>query len=152
MKKVGFLLATMLIFSLFGCSDDDKTRDEVVVEDGKYTGTLKVDQKDGTFYTQENVSVEVTVGENDVEIKLFQVSFSERMPVALDMTISGITFTQVEEGLSITGDNIIPQALGGAFPAYLITGMTGGITPETLTFDLICGEYPLTFTGRAESN
>lgn len=116
-----------------------------------YIGTLVVDQNNGTFYTQENVRVEVAqVDETTVEIKMFQAKFAERMPLNLDMTIAGVTFRARISKIEISGDNIIPTAMGGPFPAYTITNMTGTVSASSIDFSMICGNFPLTFQGNAQ--
>jgi len=53
----------------------------------------------------------------------------------------------LSEKLLLSGDNIIPLAMGGEFPAYTITELTGEITPQTISCEMMCGTYPLTFSG-----
>ena len=148
-----WLLTAALICTLVSaCSKDDPgTEPPGDVTDGAYVGTLKVNQNDGTFYTQENVSIEVTLGETSLDIKMIQVSFSERMPIKLDMTIPGIATAETQSGFSLSGNDIIPLAMGGQFEQYIITDMTGSITSETVSFDLMCGPYPLTFSGAVQN-
>lgn len=148
-----WLFTAALVCTLFSaCSKDDPgTEPPGYVMDGAYVGTLKVNQNDGTFYIQENVSIEVTLGETSLDIKMIQVSFSERMPIKLDMTIPGIATTETQSGFSLSGNDIIPLAMGGQFEQYKITGMTGSITPEIVSFSLMCGPYPLTFSGIAKN-
>lgn len=146
MKQVKFLFIAVIVLLITAC-DDDKKNEEVTVTDGTYKGTLIVDQNDDTFYTQENVTVILNTGTDNAEIKMMQVSFSSKMPVTLDMTIPSITKAEVIDGLQLSGDNIIPLAMGGEFPRYTITGMTGKATPQVLALQFTCGEYPLTFSG-----
>lgn len=126
---------------------------DIVIEDNDYTGTLVVDQNDGTYYTQQEVNVRITFDTDDnggilaAEIKMFQVSFAEKMPMKLDMTIPGVTASATNDGITLSGDNIIPLAMGGEFPAYTITGITGEVTANAVSFGFKCGQYPLTFTG-----
>jgi hypothetical protein len=69
------------------------------------------------------------------------------MPVKLDMTIQNVAYTSTSEKISITGNNIIPIAMGGEFPAYKITNLTGEINNGTITMSMMCGSYPLTYSG-----
>lgn len=151
MKKIALLMATAALFSLTACdNDDDKTPEKVVVEDGTYKGTISVDQNDGTFYTQNDVEMKITLSADGkkAEIELFKVGFSTAMPLKLDMTIPGVTVEEVTDGLKISGDQIVPLAFGGTeYPAFTITGMEGKVTPETISFEMTCGEFPLTFSG-----
>jgi len=147
MKQLKFLLIITIAVLTGACEEKEPANDPVTVEGGTYIGTLTVDQNDGIFYTQDNVSITLEVEENSATIKMQQVSFASGMPVKLDMTIPSITVIVVPEGLLLNGDGIVPLAMGGEFPAYTIKGMTGEVTPETIYLNMMCGVYPLTFSG-----
>ena len=147
MKQLKFLLIITIAVLTGACEEKEPANDPVTVEGGTYVGTLTVDQNDGIFYTQDNVSITLEVEENSATIKMQQVSFASGMPVKLDMTIPSITVIVVPEGLLLNGDGIVPLAMGGEFPAYTIKGMTGEVTPETIYLNMMCGVYPLTFSG-----
>ena len=147
MKQLKFLLIITIAVLTGACEEKEPANDPVTVEGGTYIGTLTVDQNDGIFYTQDNVSITLEVEENSATIKMQQVSFASGMPVKLDMTIPSITAIAVPEGLLLNGDGIVPLAMGGEFPAYTIKGMTGEVTPETIYLNMMCGVYPLTFSG-----
>ena len=147
MKQLKFLMIAIIAISMSACEENVPADEEIIVKDGTYKGTLIVDQNDGTSHTQENVSVIFESEENGATIKMLQVSFSPKMPVKLDMTIPKVVTASITEGLSLSGDNIIPLAMGGEFPQYTITEMTGQATPQTISFEMMCGTYPLTFSG-----
>ena len=147
MKHLKFLLIITIAVLVGACEEKEPTDNPVTVEDGTYIGTLTVDQNDGTFYTQDNVSIVLEVEENSATIKMMQVSFAPTMPIRLDMTIPDITTVTLSEGLSLSGDNIIPLAMGIEFPIYTITELIGEVTPQTIYFEMMCGTYPLTFSG-----
>ena len=147
MKHLKFLLIITIAVLVGACEEKEPTDNPVTVEDGTYIGTLTVDQNDGTFYTQDNVSIVLEVEESSATIKMMQVSFSPKMFMKIDMTIPDITTTISSEGLSLSGDSIVPLAMGGEFTAYTIKGLTGEITPQTISFEMMCGAYPLTFSG-----
>lgn len=129
-------------------SDEGTGGKEPVVDNGTYVGTVTVDQNDGTVYTQENVTMTFEQKSGTAQIKMSQVGFSQQMPVKLDMTIPGITATETTDGLTISGDNIVPQAMGGDFPKYTIKNMTGKVTADAISFDMVCGGFPFSFKGR----
>ncbi|MDR0506323.1 MAG: hypothetical protein LBH32_05860 [Dysgonamonadaceae bacterium] len=148
MKNLNFLLIAIMALLITACNKDEPKDESIVVSEGTYVGKLTVDQNDGTFYTQENVSVVfLPETKGKAEIKMLQVSFSAKMPLKLDMTIPNITTSEISEGLSLSGDSIVPLAMGGEFPQYTITKMTGKVQPQTLSIALKCGVFPLTFSG-----
>lgn len=152
MKHTKYLLAMFLTLSLAACSSDSDDKPDpakAIADDGSYTGTLKVTESAETTFSKEEVKVKVTLLEDKVEIKMFQVSFSERMPMSIDMTIPGITAVSTSsDKLTLSGDNIIPLAFNGEYPAYTITNLSGEITPKTITLNMTCGgKYPLSYSG-----
>lgn len=141
----------MVALSITACNKTEDENPNVPVKDGSYTGTLTVDQTDGTIYTQQNVGVTFQLIDGKAQIKMSQVAFSAQMPVKLDMTIPGITTAEDPKGIAISGDNIVPQAMGGDFPQYTIKQMKGEATPTNISFTMVCGTFPLTFTGTANT-
>jgi hypothetical protein len=155
MKQVKILWMAVLTVFITACSDDknseeaagDKNEEvEIVDNNDTYIGTLVVNQNDGTFYTQENVNVVVSI-DIDAEILMKQVAFSEKMPVKLDMTIPKVSVTPISDGLLLTGTDIIPLAGVMEYPARIITDLTGELTTQSLSFEMKCGVYPLSFSG-----
>jgi hypothetical protein len=142
MKKIAGILMILLLL-IASCSNKN---DEGESKDRIYRGTVSVNQNE-VLYEQENVKVVFTLENGSVDIKMYQVSFSERMPVKLDMTISGVAATEKSGEYIITGDNIIPMAYGSEFPNYIITDMEGKFTDNAASFDMLCGVYPTSFRG-----
>ena len=141
-----FMIAAIAMFAV-ACEKNTDEDDPIKIENGTYIGTLSVDQNNGSFYTQENVSIVLELDKSSATIKMQQVSFSSGMPVKLDMTIPNVVTASQTEGLSLSGNNIIPLAMGGEFPAYTITSLTGNVTKQSISFVMICGEFPLSFSG-----
>jgi len=112
---------------------------------GNYFGTVEVDNDD-EHYVKENVEVSVTKEENGetYTIKLFRVKFAKAMPVEIDMLIQGVA---IDENGTISGDEIIPFAMGGPFEKYKINGLTGKMTEKRLEFEMVCGGYPTKYLG-----
>ncbi|MDR0565968.1 MAG: hypothetical protein LBG47_02870 [Prevotellaceae bacterium] len=154
MKNFLFLPIIIPALLLTACGKDEPAgKSATAVTDGTYSGAMHVTQNDsaGTVYTQDSVNVTFTpTADSTAEIKMVQVRFSPRMPIKLDMTIPGVTAVKTSEGLALSGDSIVPLAMGGEYPVYTITGMTGTATPQTLSFELLCGAYPLTFSGKRQ--
>ncbi len=80
---------------------------------------------------------------------MYRVQFAEAMPVKLDMTIPGVECKSVGERIELSGERIIPLAMGGEFPRYTITSLRGTLTDSELQLSMNCGEFPLTYSGTA---
>ncbi|KAA6333695.1 hypothetical protein EZS27_017914 [termite gut metagenome] len=148
MKQVKILWVAAITVFITACSNEENNEEVVIIDDGAYIGTLVVDQNDGTRYIQENVSVVISIDTSYAEIRMMQVSFSDRMlPVKVDMTIPNVAVTTISGGLSLSGNHIIPWAMGGEFREYTITHLTGEVTTQSISFEMMCGESPLSFSG-----
>ena len=112
-----------------------------------YNGSMTVDQNDGTVYTQEDVEVDYEIKGDILNFVMYKVKFANGMPIKLDMVVEGVNYTEVNGTYTITGDGIVPYAMGGPFEKYTITNLTGIITDTEFTLDFMCGEYPVTYDG-----
>lgn len=112
-----------------------------------YKGSMTVDQNDGTVYTQEGVEVDYEIKGDKLNFVMYKVKFANGMPIKLDMVVEGVNYTEVNGTYTITGDSIVPYAMGGPFEKYTITNLTGVITDTSFTLDFMCGEYPVTYDG-----
>lgn len=144
------LMATAMVFA--ACDKDDENNDDnglsMIGEKGVWAGTMSVTQDDNSVFTQADVCVDVECIDNDyLRIVMNQVKFSEKMPIQLDMTIDSIKYVLCDGGLEFGGNNIVPQAMGGPFPQYTITGLTGKTKDGKADFSMMCGKYPLSFAG-----
>ena len=148
-----FLVIFVLAVSFIACEEENGKEEPIVdFEEGVFIGKLSVDQNDDTFYEQENVEVVISrVDENTINMDMLKVKFSNYMPVSLDMGINGIDIVAKEGMFLLSGNNIIPTAMGGQFPQYTITAMEGELTSQDIAFSMICGEFPLTFSGTVKS-
>jgi len=110
-----------------------------------YKGTVEVDN-DSEHFVKENVEVSVTKSDtaDTYTIKMYRVKFASAMPVELDILIPDVTINN--DGI-ISGDEIIPYAMGGPYEKYKITGLTGAMTSNTLQFEMTCGKYPTKYNG-----
>lgn len=151
MKHLKFLFLAVLAIAFIACDKDkdpkkeDKTLD---VTEGTYVGVVSIDQNDGTFYTQDSIKVEVLkTDDNTITLTMRKVKFAERMPMTLDMTIAGVITESTASEILMSGENIIPTAMGGKFPEYTITALDGKLTSESISFSMMCGVYPLTYSG-----
>jgi hypothetical protein len=122
-------------------------------EDGIYTGTFTVAPGTAEEFSLQDAGVEFTVDAEDAtvgQIKMLEVQFAEKMP-NMDITIPGVTLTSVANSYTIGGEGIVPFAtmFGQETPKeeYTITGLEGTATAGELTFEMMCGTYPISFTG-----
>ena len=153
MKKTLSLLIFFAVLCI-GCTktDDGGTDKKNDNPTGgiSYVGDVAVTQDDGTDFIKKDVEVVMTRTENTMKMEMLKVSFAAAMPIELDMTVEGISFRQTSDGYAISGDNLVPTAMGGAFPAYTITNLAGGSSDGRLTFSTMCGHYPLRYSGRRQ--
>ncbi len=141
----------------FAACSDDNGKDDPVLKDGvySYVGKIVVDQTDGTFFTKENVQIDLTFNTENKTVKMVvnKVKFAANMPVELDMTVEGLTYTQAGDDLYVTGNNLVPTAMGGPFPAYTITNFKGDVDLDAndadYEFTMVCGKFPVKYDGRA---
>lgn len=141
MKTRFFVLAALLL-SLVSCRKDPL--DDVQPGQTLYKGTVSVDWREGT-HDNENIYVAFRPSEDGkkAEIVIYRIKFVPAMPVTIDVTIPDISVS----GNTFSCDDVVPWALGGAYPKYTVYGLEGSITEESLSFSLKFGEYPTRFNG-----
>lgn len=146
------LCAAVLSFAVVACDRDDE-EEKYEPADKCYVGELSVDQNDGTTFKQQNVEVKCDIDTDAAPVKMTiymnKVKFAEAMPIKLDMTIPAVDCTVSGGRIDISGDGIVPLAMGGEFPKYTITDLRGTIENGTMTLSMTCGEYPLSYIGTA---
>ena len=99
------------------------------------------ENKDQPFQL-DNVRVEVKlISDTTLDICLYGINFSSRMPVTIDMVIPNATYTRTTGKITITGENISPTMGGNPFDKYMITGLNGFITADSLVFTNNYGTY-----------
>ena len=112
-----------------------------------YKGTMSVDQNDGTFYTQQGVEVDYELKDGKLNFVMYKVKFASGMPIKLDMVVEGVEYFDNGTSLNISGNNLVPYAMGGPFEKFTITELSGEISDSEFTLEFICGEYPVTYHG-----
>ena len=149
-KSIYFMVAIAAI--LVSCDKTEKQNEEPVnlLESTDYSGTLTVNASSGVFDTDSvKVSFNVTENADSASITLFQVKFTPRMPVTLDVTVPAIVVTKTEKGAVLTCERVVPLAMGGEFPNYTVTDFEGEIVDDELTFSLNFGATPTSYQGKA---
>lgn len=99
------------------------------------------ENKDQPFQL-DSVRVEAKlVSDTTLDISLYGINFSSRMPVTIDMVIPDAKYTRTGDKITINGENIAPTMGGNPFDRYMITGLRGYITADSLVFTNSYGTY-----------
>lgn len=151
MKKL--LLVLMLCTFAVACTEenDDSTNNQPTTEQTSsktFIGRITVGEGSGAF-SEDSINIETsTLVSGKINAKLLQVKFAQAMPLKLDMEINGIDYVKENDGTyTLTGNNIVPIAMGGEFPAYTITNLNGRIIDSIFTLSMTCGSYPVNYEG-----
>ena len=148
MKTLRFLLLSLVSLAFVACENGHNNALPPKPEKGEcYTGTMTVDQNDGTFYTQSDVQVDYEILDGKLNFVMYKVKFAEGMPIKLDMVVEGVDCVGAVGHYVLAGNNIVPYAMGGPYEKFTITNLVGAITDDTMTLSFMCGEYPVTYSG-----
>lgn len=156
MKTLNYFLSALCAVALAtSCEKEETPQNDVPTPQPKptteYVGSMTVDQMDGTSFTKEGVKVTYELTDDStMEIVMYGAKFAEAMPLELDMTISGVEYNKDDDGYILSGDNIVPYAMGGPFEQYTITGLVGSINNDGMALDFTCGVFPVSFESTAE--
>ncbi len=159
MKKLFYVLAVAAIVTACNSKDKNEPENQTQVSFARATyfeavGTNTVpnvegEQKDQPF-SLDNVRVEAVIVTNTtLDINLYGIQFSSKMPVTIDMVIPGAKYTRTAEKITLYGENIIPTMGGNPFDRYVINDLTGTITSDSLVFSNSYGQYAgCTYAGK----
>lgn len=143
--KIKALSIALAALALIAC---EKTPEPIVPEQADYVGTLTVEATAGTVVNAEARVEFLPYQDGSAELTLYEVKFSPRMPLTLDVTIPGITLTSTPEKVILSGDDIVPFALGGNYPDYKVTELQGEVVGDKLTVSLKFGGIQTTYEGQ----
>ena len=143
--KIKALSIALAALALIAC---EKTPKPIVPEQADYVGTLTVEATAGTVVNAEARVEFLPYQDGSAELTLYEVKFSPRMPLTLDVTIPGITLTSTPEKVILSGDDIVPFALGGNYPDYKVTELQGEVVGDKLTVSLKFGGIQTTYEGQ----
>lgn len=148
MKKLILLAA---VAALAGCTKPETKEEPIVPQNSTYNGTVTVIYENEPF-DNNDIKVEFTPAEDGktASITIYKIRFVPKMPVTVDVTIPGIAVESDTETIKLSCDNVIPYAMGGEFPKYLVTGFEGEIKGSELSFSLNFGDYPTSFSGSVQ--
>ena len=114
-----------------------------------FQGTVSVDYEGGVV-DNPDIQVAYMPGQDgkEADIIIYKIKFVPRMPVRIDVTIPAVKVLEADEKVQLSCNNVIPLALGGEYPKYNVTDLSGTLEGDVLSFSLNFGAYPTRFTGR----
>jgi hypothetical protein len=148
MKYLKIAFAVLAMIFCIGCKQYETDKET----QKSFKGDIVVTNEDGSNFTDRNIRVSISESletKDTYDMLLKGVKFAEKMPVRIKMTIPGL---KVENG-KISGENIVPWAMGGPFAEWTIKKINGTISYDSngeysaLDFDMVCAEYPVKFKG-----
>lgn len=148
MKLIKLFAIAAMAFGLVACDNGEETLEPPFKGNTGYVGTVSVVVDGATVDTPDTaVGIEPrNDGSMLMDIKFGAVKFVPAMP-ALDITVPSVSYT-LEDGVAkLSGSNIIPICMGGEFPMYTVTTLTGTVDPSTIKLDLNFGQYPTKYVG-----
>ena len=155
MKKNLFLACTELLMAACNTNSPDNKEEEQQTDFTTATvfeaiGEMNVPGEEP--FVKENIRAEVVLAENGkAEIRLYEVSFSPRMPVTIDMVIPGVTYNRTAKEITLSGDRIIPTAGGNAYERYIVTQLQGRLTSDSLIINNNYGNMPTSYRAKTVS-
>ena len=147
-KLLFSFLAAAILFS--SCGKDEEP-EPIIPVNADYTGTVSVVYQESPFDTPD-ISVNFTPSADGktASIIIYKIKFVPQMPVTIDVTIPDINLTSDSKTISFSKDTVVPLAMGGEYPRYTVTDLKGTIEGERISFSLIFGDYPTSFTGKRQ--
>lgn len=144
-----FLFAAVLVVAA-ACSKNEPVKIIETPAETVYSGTMTV-VADGKDNVSENVKVNVSFQEDGTATIIFnKVKFVPQMPVSLDVTVPGVTCETRENEIILSGNDIVPLAMGMPYEKYKVTSLTGKIIAGKLTISLNFGEFATSYAGDAQ--
>lgn len=144
-----FLFAAVLVVAA-ACSKNEPVKIIETPTETVYSGTMTV-VADGKDNVSENVKVNVSFQDDGTATIIFnKVKFVPQMPVSLDVTVPGVTCEIRKNEIILSGNDIVPLAMGMPYERYKVTSLNGKITAGKLTVSLNFGEFATSYVGDAQ--
>lgn len=144
-----FLFVAVLVVAA-ACSKNEPVKIIETPTETVYSGTMTV-VADGKYNVSENVKVNVSFQEDGMANIIFnKVKFVPQMPVSLDVTVPGVKCETRENEIILSGNDIVPLAMGMPYAKYNVTSLTGKIIAGKLTVSLNFGEFATSYVGDAQ--
>lgn len=147
MKIRHLLPAFVAVILLAACGKTD-SKEEIIPQTADYTGTVTVLYQ-GSPFDNENIEVNFTPSEDGTtaSITIYKIRFVPQMPVTIDVTIPNVRLNVTEDAILLQCDRAVPLAMGGEYPRYTVTALSGSLKGDALEFSLNFGDYPTSFRG-----
>ena len=142
-----FLIAAVLVVAA-ACSKNELVKIIETPTETVYSGTMTV-VADGKDNVSENVNVNLQ-DDGTATIIFNKVKFVPQMPVSLDVTVPGVKCECRENEIILSGNDIVPLALGMPYAKYNVTSLSGKIIAGKLTISLNFGEFATSYVGDAQ--
>lgn len=142
-----FLIAAVLVFAA-ACSKNEPVKIIETPTETVYSGTMTV-VADGKDNVSENVNVSLK-DDGTATIIFNKVKFVPQMPVSLDVTVPGVKCEIRENVIILSGNDIVPLAMGMPYAKYNVTSLTGKIVAGKLTISLNFGDFATSYVGDAQ--
>ena len=142
------MLLALAALAAIGCNKNNP-EETAGPKEGAYVGTVTVNSTSGEVFDNENIEVSFTPSEDGktATLVMYQIKFTPRMPMTLDVTIPDVNITAEGQDIKLECAEVVPLAMGGPFPNYTVTDLTGKISGGKLTFSLNFGATPTSFSG-----
>lgn len=144
-----FLIAAVSVVAA-ACSKNEPVKIIETPAETVYSGTMTV-VAGGKDNVSENVNVNVNLQDDGTATIIFnKVKFVPQMPVSLDVTVPGVKCEIRENEIILSGNDIVPLAMGMPYEKYKVTSLSGKITAGKLTVSLNFGEFSTSYAGDAQ--
>lgn len=144
-----FLFAAVLVVAA-ACSKNEPVKIIETPTETVYSGTMTV-VAGGKDNVSENVNVNVNLQDDGTATIIFnKVKFVPQMPVSLDVTVPGVKCETRENEIILSGNDIVPLAMGMPYERYKVTSLSGKIISGKLTISLNFGGYATSYVGDAQ--
>ncbi len=144
-----FLIAAVSVVAA-ACSKNEPVKIIETPAETVYSGTMTV-VAGGKDNVSENVKVNVSLQDDGTVTIIFnKVKFVPQMPVSLDVTVPGVKCEIRENEIILSGNDIVPLAMGMPYAKYNVTSLNGKITAGKLTVSLNFGEFATSYVGDAQ--
>ncbi|MCI2059737.1 MAG: calycin-like domain-containing protein [Bacteroidales bacterium] len=144
-----FLIAAVSVVAA-ACSKNEPVKIIETPAETVYSGTMTV-VAGGKDNVSENVKVNVNLQDDGTATIIFnKVKFVPQMPVSLDVTVPGVTCEIRKNEIILSGNDIVPLAMGMPYAKYKVTSLSGKITAGKLTVSLNFGEFATSYVGDAQ--
>ena len=150
MKTKHLFLAFAAAAVLVGCTKP--AQETPLPDEAAYRGKLTVIEIGDALFEMENIKATYDWDGTTLNVSLYDVSFSSKMPVTLNQVmLPAVPYTKSGNKLILSGTDIIPlmESRGTMVPyeRYACTDLTGEITPERIVLSMKLGGFQTDYTG-----